>query len=271
MPLAYRLYRAIFCFVIGALIPGPSHAAEPVVSAGVTFHSETFRDIPFTVAWVDLDQAKLELFWKDPDGQPFTNFAKLETWLGTQGKTLVVATNSGIYAEDRTPLGLHIAQGEELRKLNPHKGGKSNFALKPNGVFYIDASGAHIRMTEDYAAAPPKPTLAVQSGPLLVINGALHPKFNQDSTSIHFRNGIGIASPRRIAIVIANLPVNFHTFASFFKEQLGCPNALYLDGSLSGFYAPAIERTAAGMAYVGILAVTTDGPKNDGVKGEHRE
>jgi len=268
MPHVSRRYRTCLCFLLGALGGGfPVMAAETV--AGVTFQTDTFRDVAFTVAWVDLRHVQLELFWKDPADQPFTNFARLEEWLGTQGKTLVVATNSGIYAEDRTPLGLHVTLGKELRKLNPHKGGQGNFALKPNGVFYIDGAGAHIRTTEDYAEAAPAPTLAVQSGPLLVVDGALHPKFNEDSTSINFRNGIGVASPHRIAIAIANLPVNLHTFASFFKEALDCPNALYLDGSLSGLYAPAIGRTAPGLEYVGILAVTADLPDAEAPEGGH--
>ncbi len=257
MPVAQTRHRLCGSFLLGAVVWCLSIGATPARPHGVTFQSETYRNTPFTVAWVDLEIATLELFWKDPEGKPFQNFARLEEWLATQGKTLVVATNSGIYAEDRTPLGLHVAQGNELRSLNPHPGGKSNFALKPNGVFYVDSSGAHIRTTEDYAATSPSAELAVQSGPLLVIDNALHPKFNEESTSIHFRNGIGVASATRVAIVISDLPVNFHTFASFFKEKLGCANALYLDGSLSGLYAPELERTPIGLEYVGLLAVTT--------------
>lgn len=236
---------------------------SPIASAedgstidGLLFQNETFRDIPFSVVWIDLDENKLELFWKRPDGSPFVNFHGLRDWLTAEGRELVVATNSGIYAEDRTPLGLHIAAGETLRTLNPHKGGKGNFALKPNGVFYIDDTGAHIATTEDYAAGDHKPTLAVQSGPLLVIQGALHPKFEAESTSVNLRNGIGVQSGKKIAIAITNWPVNLHTFASFFRDHLKCADALYLDGTLSGLYAPALERTGPGAEYVGILAVT---------------
>ena len=258
MPRHRSCYR-ICLGTLAAVLCGVALAGEPVTAApGVTFQSETYHDAPFTVAWLDLTETHLELFWKRPDDTPFVNFANLDQWLTGHGKKLVLATNSGIYAEDRTPLGLHVQNGVELRMLNPHKGGKANFALKPNGVFYVDGDGAHIKTTEAYAEAAPKPTLAVQSGPLLVIDGALHPKFQADSTSIHFRNGIGVADTKRIAIAISDLPVNFYTFASFFKERLGCANALYLDGSLSGLYAPAIERTAPGVEYVGILAVTAN-------------
>jgi uncharacterized protein YigE (DUF2233 family) len=240
--------------VLMSALSRPAEATS--TPAGVEFRSETFQDVPFTVAWIDLEQVRLELFWKDPEGVPFTNFAGLEAWLRDRGRALVLATNSGIYAEDRTPLGLHIEEGTTRRRLNPHKGGTSNFALKPNGVFYIDGTGAHIQTTEEYAAEERSPELAVQSGPQLVINGALHPQFKEASTSIHFRNGVGVASPHRVAIVISDLPVNLYTFAAFFKERLGCDNALYLDGALSGLYAPALKRTAPGLEYVGMLAVT---------------
>lgn len=256
MPVAQTRHRLCGTLLIGAALWSLFTLAAWTSPHGVTFQTETFRSVPFTVAWIDLETAKLELFWKDPEGNPFKNFARLEAWLNTEGKTLVVATNSGIYAEDRTPLGLHIAEGKVLRPLNPHPGGKGNFALKPNGVFYIDETGAHIRTTEEFAAASTTPELAIQSGPLLVIEDALHPKFNKDSTSIHFRNGIGVADAKRVAIVISDLPVNFHTFASFFKEKLACPNALYLDGSLSGLYAPERDRTPIGLEYVGMVAVT---------------
>lgn len=243
-----------------SLIPGvvalSVWSVDPVQSGGLTFHNETFHSIPFSVVWVDLEQETLQLFWKRPDGTPFTNFHDLRDWLASEQQELRLATNAGIYAVDRTPLGLHIEAGETLRTLNPHKGGKGNFALKPNGVFFIDDAGAHIVTTESFAAGAHQPELAVQSGPLLVIDGALHPKFEADSTSVNLRNGIGVISDKKIVIAIANWPVNLHTFASFFKDFLKCPNALYLDGTLSGLYAPALERDAPGADYVGILAVT---------------
>lgn len=263
MPLLYNLLRASILTTMVSVACTTS-ALEAVRTGGLVFQNETYQDISFGVVWIDLGQESLQLFWKRPDDTPFRNFHGLRDWLKTQGEELLVATNSGIYAEDRTPLGLHIAGGQVLRRLNPHKGGTSNFALKPNGVFYIDDSGAHIQTTEAYAEGEQHPTLAVQSGPLLVIDNALHPKFNADSTSIYPRNGIGVFSDKKIAIAVSNWPVNLHTFASFFRDVLKCPNALYLDGSLSGLYAPALDRTYAGGEYVGILAVTRPIPAGEG-------
>ena len=146
MPLLTLLIRAAAILAISA---GASLARgeESIQQGGLAFHQTTYEGIPFSVVWIDLRQEKLRLFWKRPDGTPFHNFHGLRDWLGSQGEDLVVATNSGIYAEDLTPLGLHVSGGEVLRPLNPHKGGKGNFALKPNGVFYLDGTGADILTT----------------------------------------------------------------------------------------------------------------------------
>lgn len=266
MPLLNRLTRATACLLLSTGA-GPSWAAETAQHGDVLFQNKTFRGMPFTVAWINLEETSLRLYWKRPDGTPFQHFHGLRDWLASEGQELILATNSGIYAKDRTPLGLHVEEGEELRRLNPHKGGRGNFALKPNGVFYIEGGHARIRTTEDYAALDVKPELAVQSGPLLVIGNELHPKFRRESVSVYLRNGIGVVSENRVVVAISNLPVNLHTFASFFKEELECRDALYLDGSLSGLYAPAIERTAAGREYVGILAVTRPKPAGEGPDG----
>jgi len=36
--------------------------------------------------------------------------------------------------------------------------------------------------------------------------------------------------------------VNFHAFARLFRDALDCDNALFLDGTISSLFAPAIGR-----------------------------
>jgi len=223
---------------------------------GLVFESRTFRDIPIDIVRIDLAREKLRLCWKSAAGTPYVNFHALRDDLAARGEALLMATNAGIYAEDRTPLGLHVEGGRELRPLNMHKGSRSNFAMKPNGVFLIDDRGARVITTEACATEKPRAEVATQSGPLLTIDGSIHPQFRPESTSVHLRNGIGVTEKGEVIIAISNWPVNLHTFASFFLDELKCPNALYLDGSLSGLYAPALERTGPGFEYVGILAVS---------------
>ena len=49
--------------------------------------------------------------------------------------------------------------------------------------------------------------------------------------------------PRSWVFVISNEPVTFFRFASLFRDKLGCPNALFLDGSVSSLYAPDLGRS----------------------------
>lgn len=244
------------CVAAGGGLPFPGLSPAPPLPAGM--RAERMAEGPafYDVVWVELKQQALELHWKNPAGEAFENFAALESHLNAQGRSLVFATNAGIYARDLTPLGLHVAGGDTHRTLNQGKGGRGNFFLKPTGVFFWDERGAHIVTVEAYAAATVQPRLAVQSGPLLVIEGALHPKFVADSDSRYIRNGVGIVSPDEVVFVLSNRPVNFHTFASFFRDRLGCEDALYLDGTLSDFYLPALRRLPKGKEFVGIFAVT---------------
>ena len=65
--------------------------------------------------------------------------------------------NAGIYEVGPNggfqPQGLHIEGGYEYRPLNTRSAPNANFYLKPNGVFYIDETGAHIVRTPAYAPA----------------------------------------------------------------------------------------------------------------------
>ena len=58
------------------------------------------------------------------------------------------------------------------------------------------------------------------------------------------------------AFAISDEPVTFYAFARLFRDGLNCPNALYLDGSISGMLCPAAKCRALGANdFVGIFAV----------------
>jgi uncharacterized protein YigE (DUF2233 family) len=77
---------------------------------------------------------------------------------------------------------------------------------------------------------------------MLVINGRIHPKISQQGTSRKIRNGVGVQNPNTVVFAISNEPVTFYEFASLFRDVLNCPNALFLDGSISSLYAPQLNR-----------------------------
>ena len=158
--------------------------------------------------------------------------------------------NAGMYNEQYAPIGYTVIEGKEIRALNLKQGG-GNFHLLPNGVVWWDKAGK-VRISESNALSEQlkngqaQPWYASQSGPMLVIDNEIHPQFNADSTSAKFRNGIGVCSDgddNNIQFINSNQPVTFYQFAALFKDDLKCPNALFLDGGIaSSFYAPSIGK-----------------------------
>ena len=53
--------------------------------------------------------------------------------------------------------------------------------MKRNGIFYISAHGAAVAETQAFLKQRPRADLATQSGPMLVIDGRLHPRFDRRS------------------------------------------------------------------------------------------
>ncbi|PTT82967.1 hypothetical protein DBR42_16330 [Pelomonas sp. HMWF004] len=194
----------------------------------------------FTVVRVDTATQQLRLFWQDDKGQPLRRLDRLAAWLKPQGRALAFGMNAGMYHADGSPVGLLVIDGRELAPLNLSDG-QGNFFLKPNGVFLIDATGPRVIDAVDYPASHDGVRLATQSGPMLLKNGQIHPAFRPLSASRFIRNGVCALGGQAI-FVISERPVSFHEFASFFRDELHCQNALYLDGSVSSLYSPKLGR-----------------------------
>jgi uncharacterized protein YigE (DUF2233 family) len=128
--------------------------------------------------------------------------------------------------------------------------------MQPNGVFFVDAERrARIFTTADYAASGVQPVWATQSGPMLVIGGALNRQFGQDGDSRYVRNGVGVHDGLTY-FVISEEPLSFGKFARFFRDALKCEDALYLDGAVSSLWVPAIGRRDADHA-IGPMVVVS--------------
>lgn len=150
--------------------------------------------------------------------------------------------NAGMFDEQGEPIGLLVQDGAQRRPLNQRKG-PGNFHLLPNGVFAQDmAGGVHVSTGERFRSEVPNPRWATQSGPMLVIDGELHPHFRHDGPSRLIRNGVGVSDPETAWFVISEEGVSFGRFARFFRDELGCADALFLDGSVSSLWDPAAER-----------------------------
>ena len=175
-------------------------------------------------------------------GEPVVRqFTDLEARLGPRAARVAFAMNAGMYGEDGRPIGLTIVEGRQVRAINRRQGG-GNFHLMPNGVFQVDRDGRAEVITSANWRPSPDIRLATQSGPMLVIDGKLHPAFDHDGSSRHIRNGVGIAPDGRARFVISDGPVSLGRFARFFRDALKCPNALFFDGAVSALWDPANYR-----------------------------
>lgn len=196
--------------------------------------------ISYTICRFDPKSVDLRLFWRGADGAPLGGFDALLRSL-PPGQKLLFAMNAGMFDDRQAPVGLLIEKGVELHGANT-RSGPGNFHLKPNGVFYVGAEGAGVMETTRFVALHPPADYATQSGPMLVIEGHVHPKIQPDGSSQKIRNGVGVDREGKVDFVISNQPVTFYQFATLFREKLGCDNALFLDGSVSALYAPNLNR-----------------------------
>jgi uncharacterized protein YigE (DUF2233 family) len=220
----------------------------------------TYKGQSYTICRVDMQNADLRLFLQRPEGGPYASFAAIDETLSKLDKHLGFAMNAGMYHRDRSPVGLYIEEHKERAPLITQPG-PGNFGMLPNGVFCIAQKRADVIETLSFEPRTATCNYATQSGPMLVIDGALHPRFLKDSTSRYIRNGVGTSEDGRWAVfAISNTPVTFYEFASFFKEHLGLPNALYLDGSISRLHAPGLGRSDIGFAMGPIVGVVAPAP-----------
>ena len=184
----------------------------------------------------DPGRGALRLYAAD-EGQPAKRrFAEL----GLAPDMVAFAMNAGMFDEDGRPIGLAVTDGEEVHPIN-RKEGPGNFHLLPNGVFAVTAEG---RATIETSARwrGQQAVLATQSGPMLVIDGDLHPDIAPDGESRYVRNAAGVTGDGRALFVITLDAVSLGKLARFFRDELKTPDALYFDGSVSSLWDPANGR-----------------------------
>ena len=219
--------------------------------------NDHFEDIPFSICSANVKKDDLRIFLRNDNKDVFGRFQTLDTYLQGQGVTLDFAINGGMFRPDLTPVGLYVEDGEVLRRA-VSRAGPGNFGMLPNGVFCILENSVQVLETSAYLQANPNCLFATQSGPMLVIDGELHPKFLLNSSSRFIRNGVGASQDGQWAhFVITNRSIIFHQFARLFKDHLGLNSALYLDGNASQMYAPLLNRVGHGRSLGPIIGVVS--------------
>jgi len=201
-----------------------------------------FESSRFIVCTYDARRQDMRLYSHASAGGYLRSFEALQRELGEEAHDVRFAMNAGMYNDAGAPIGLYIQDGEEQKSISLTEG-PGNFHLKPNGVFWQAANGAmRIEVSEDYAREVPDARWATQSGPMLLINGELHPRIAEDGASRFIRNGVGLRDPHTAYFVISSGFVSFGRFARFFRDELHCRDALFLDGTVSSLWAPSVGR-----------------------------
>ncbi|WP_271764933.1 phosphodiester glycosidase family protein [Aquimarina algiphila] len=183
-------------------------------------------------------EQEVHFYWKDKNGNTYASLNNLKTKLEEENKQLVFAMNGGMYNKDRTPQGLYIENGVRKAKIDTVDKGYGNFYLQPNGIFYLTIDNTPIICPTTKFNSNSDIKYATQSGPMLLIDNKIHPKFTEGSVNVHIRNGVGILPNGNLLFAMSKEKINFYDFASYFKQN-GCKNALYLDGFVSRTYLPS--------------------------------
>ncbi|MBL4624332.1 MAG: phosphodiester glycosidase family protein [Flavobacteriales bacterium] len=126
---------------------------------------------------VNPKQQDLKFYRKDKEGKNYANFQRLKELVETKNRELVFAMNGGMYRKDGSPQGLYIEDGITCTKINARTEAYGNFYMQPNGIFYLTADGKPVICVTSNFISQTNISYATQSGPMLVIEGELHPRF----------------------------------------------------------------------------------------------
>ncbi len=228
--------------------PTAAQALGPSACENVTFES-----VPLTHCVADPAQHRIGMANLGADKQPFASLAKFAA--SVDPATIAFAINGGMYGDDLKPIGYYVEKGERGAELN-RADGDGNFYMKPNGVFY--GSGGSWRVLGSntfFNSVGDRPEFGTQSGPMLLVDGKLHPEIQDDGPSKAIRNAVGVDGAGKAHFVISDTPVSFGQLARYFRDTLKVSNALYLDGAVSSLWDPAGGRQDGGR--VGPIIVVT--------------
>jgi len=217
----------------------------------------TFEEVPLTHCIADPAQHRIGMANLGADKQPFESLSAFAATVDTS--TIAFAMNGGMYGDDLKAIGYYVEAGERLSQLNRNnrpEGDPSNFYMKPNGVFFGTGGKWQVLGSNTFFnTVGERPDFGTQSGPLLLVDGKLHPEIQDNGPSRAIRNGVGVDAGGKAHFVIADAPLSFGQLARYFRDEVKVANALYLDGQVSSLWDPASERMDKGR--VGPIIVVT--------------
>ncbi|MFY8048978.1 MAG: phosphodiester glycosidase family protein, partial [Erythrobacter sp.] len=167
-----------------------SPSPEPTAQVQSACRSVTFEDVPLTVCTADPARHRIDMANLGGDKQPFASLSAFAK--SVDPATIAFAVNGGMYGDDLKPIGYYVQNGERLAELN-RGDGDGNFYMKPNGVFFGSGGAWKVLGSNTFFdAVGDRPQFGTQSGPLLLIEGKLHPEVQDNGPSKAVRNAVGV-------------------------------------------------------------------------------
>lgn len=221
--------------------PLPTPSPSPFLTAGPSACREvTFELVPLTHCTADPAKHRITMANAPKGGRPFGSLSAFAATVDSA--TIAFAMNGGIYGDDLKAIGYYVENGERLSTLDRGTG-EGNFYMQPNGVFFGTGGTWRVLARDVFVASVgDRPQFGTQSGPMLVVDGKLHPDIQDNGPSRAIRNGVGVDAKGAAHFVISNGPVSFGQLARYFRDELKVANALYLDGQVSSLWDPAAGR-----------------------------
>jgi hypothetical protein len=213
----------------------------------------SFTDSNITYGIFQAKPEDVRLHWRDSEGKDYQSLTNLKHALEKNFQVKMLM-NAGIYSKNNVPAGLWVENGKELNALNT-KRGTGNFHVQPNGVFALVGAQPYILTTKAYQQKRLKPTFAMQSGPMLLIEGEINRQFKPTLESYHKRNAVCLDKQHRLFFIMTTKgEPNLYTFSRGLLK-VGCYNALYLDGTISDWYIPNRFNSFHWRHFVGMISV----------------
>jgi uncharacterized protein YigE (DUF2233 family) len=234
----------------GEVTPSPTPTQAAIASA---CREVVFEDVPLTHCVADPAKHRVAMANAPKGGQPF---GSLSAFAGrVDAATIAFAMNGGMYGDDLKAVGYYVESGTRLRELD-RGNGEGNFYMKPNGVFFgSGGKWAVLGSNTFFNTVKDRPQFGTQSGPLMLVDGKLHPEIQDNGPSKAIRNGVGVDGAGKAHFVVSRGEVSFGQLARYFRDEVKVANALYLDGAVSSLWDPATGRMDKGR--VGPIIVVT--------------
>ncbi|MEL7447266.1 MAG: phosphodiester glycosidase family protein [Pseudomonadota bacterium] len=203
-----------------------------------------FEGVPLKHCVADPSEQQIEAYLEPLPGSDRTTVEDAYAAVIDNGE-LVFMLNGGMVDSDQRPLGYFVQGGDRLAELNRADRDSGNFYLKPNGVFYGSGASWRILTTERFfSTVRDRPAFGTQSGPMLVIEGELHPEIQEDGPSRAIRSAVGVDEDGKAHFVISGEPLSFGRLARYFMDEVEATNALMLSSNRSALFNGQTGQTA---------------------------